>query len=394
MFKNTDLVFYSYWGFLGDYKFGKEKTLLSTPDGNAFYSTSIIKGFIDKGYDVAQVMPDRDKYGYEAMGDFLFSSFGKNMRSKAYNDIEKNDVEYMGSIVLYFDQLESYWKSCVEKHVNSYAIVEWRFMIEGRNSPDSFKDGEYGFQPDYVIQESFLKFCAREGIKVFIFDLDYKLNEDDVDWFNSIGLDFVVIELGFKWYSNKVRSLHVEIPFDFSLMKESNSRLAFSKKEDKMVCYVGNRYERDDVAAKYLRRISDVDVYGKWLNADFDFPNFVFHGRANVPQVKSAYEEHMVTVLLAKDEYYKYGFMTARILESVFYGCVPLFAEEYGARTIGMYAGACCEELTVSNYEDVKDRIGSFYANRGNVADILDYLKKRLKFMDVSIFVESLEREM
>ena len=56
---------YSYWGFLGDTKMDKDGNLLSTPDGNAFYSWSIIRQLQKDGYVVVQVMPDRDKDGFD-----------------------------------------------------------------------------------------------------------------------------------------------------------------------------------------------------------------------------------------------------------------------------------------------------------------------------------------
>jgi hypothetical protein len=56
-------VGYFYWGFLGDKKFNDKLQEVSTPDGNAFYSWSILKDLLDKNYNVF-VPSDRDKYGY------------------------------------------------------------------------------------------------------------------------------------------------------------------------------------------------------------------------------------------------------------------------------------------------------------------------------------------
>ena len=63
------MVGYFYWGFLGDKKFrnGKE---VSTPDGNAFYSWSIISELQKRGYDVALYL-DQDKEGYEKQEKLL-----------------------------------------------------------------------------------------------------------------------------------------------------------------------------------------------------------------------------------------------------------------------------------------------------------------------------------
>ena len=45
--------------------------------------------------------------------------------------------------------------------------------------------------------------------------------------------------------------------------------------------------------------------------------------------------------------------MTARIIEAVFYGCVPLFIEEYGEDCIKKYAGIYSQDLTVSTKSDI-----------------------------------------
>ena len=44
------MVGYFYWGYLGDKKFDKNGNEVSTPDGNAFYSWSIIKALQDAGH--------------------------------------------------------------------------------------------------------------------------------------------------------------------------------------------------------------------------------------------------------------------------------------------------------------------------------------------------------
>ena len=102
-----------------------------------------------------------------------------------------------------------------------------------------------------------------------------------------------------------------------------------------------------------------------------------------------AYSNSAATILLAKKEYCENRFMTARILEAIFYGCVPLFIEEYGEQTIEQYAGKYAEELTVRNYEDViriseKLNKDSEFRNK-----VLSYLRTHLSFMDVSGFARN-----
>lgn len=384
-------VGYSYWGFLGDYKFDEDKDLVSTPDGNAFYSSSIIHSLQKAGYEVIQVMPDRDMPGYDSMRDFLFSSWGTSMRSSAYRNMTKNYVQkdpFM-SVSDYFDELRNFW----DEHKlfeSKFIIHEYRFCIKGRNDPLSFQYGEYGFQPDYLIQLELFNYCIKHGVFVYIFDLDYKLDEAILDKLKADGLKFKVVELGNKWAWRGDEALRVQIPFDWDVMlEEADIYSVFSK--SKSICYVGNRYERDETVYKYLDPIGNVDVYGKWLHGDVDFSGLIFHGRVHVPQMKEAYRTHMATLLMAKREYYEHEFMTARILEAVFYGCVPFFAEEYGDDVIEMYAGIFSNLLKVRSAEELMTKTRMLEEDRELASHVLCYFVSHLGFMSSDKFVEILE---
>lgn len=384
-------VGYSYWGFLGDYKFDEDKDLVSTPDGNAFYSSSIIHSLQQAGYEVIQVMPDRDMPGYDSMRDFLFSSWGTKMRSVAYRKMTHNYVKKQPnwSMSDYFDWLERFWDVSGLKDAK-FVLHEYRFCIEGRNDTASFLHGEYGFQPDYVIQLALFNYCIKNGVFVYIFDLDYKLDEATLDKLKAKGLKFKVIELGNKWACRGDEALRVQIPFDWDVMlAEADIISVFSK--TKSICYVGNRYERDETVYKYLDPIGNVDVYGKWLLGDVDFSGLVFHGRVHVPQMKEAYRTHMATLLMAKQEYYEHEFMTARILEAVFYGCIPFFAEEYGDNVIYKYAGMFSNLLKVRSAEELMTKTRMLEEDRELAHHVLCYLVSRLEFMSSDKFVETLE---
>ena len=253
-------VGYSYWGFLGDYKFDEDKDLVSTPDGNAFYSSSIIHSLQQAGYEVVQVMPNRDAPGYDSMRDFLFSSWGTKMRSVAYKRMIKNYIsrEPCLSVFDYMEDLHEFWDGNGLRDAK-FIIHEYRFCIEGRNDPASFRYGEYGFQPDYMIQLALFNYCIKHGVFVYIFDLDYKLDEATLDELKADGLKFKVIELGDKWAKRGDEALRVQIPFDWDVMlEEADIYSVFSK--SKSICYVGNRYERDETVYKYLDPIGNVDI--------------------------------------------------------------------------------------------------------------------------------------
>lgn len=384
-------VGYSYWGFLGDYKFDEDKDLVSTPDGNAFYSSSIIHSLQQAGYEVIQVMPDRDMPGYDSMRDFLFSSWGTKMRSVAYRKMIRNYVkkEHDQSVSDYFDELHKFWDDSGLRDAK-FILHEYRFCIEGRNDPASFQCGEYGFQPDYVIQLALFNYCIKHGVFVYIFDLDYKLDEATLDKLKADGLKFKVIELGNKWAYRGDEALRVQIPFDWDVMlAEADICSVFSK--TKSICYVGNRYERDETVYKYLDLIGNVDVYGKWLLGDVDFSGLVFHGRVHVPQMKEAYRTHMATLLMAKQEYYDNEFMTARILEAVFYGCIPFFAEEYGDDVINAYVGIFDSFLKVRSAKELMTKTRVLEEDREFASHVLCYLVYHLSFMSSDKFVEILE---
>lgn len=384
-------VGYSYWGFLGDYKFDEDKDLVSTPDGNAFYSSSIIHSLQEAGYDVIQVMPDRDMPGYDSMRDFLFSSWGTKMRSVAYRMMVRNYVqkEPNWSVSDYFDEICRFWDGNGLNDAK-FIIHEYRFCIEGRNDPASFQHGEYGFQPDYMIQLALFNYCIKHDVFVYIFDLDYKLDEATLDKLKADGLKFKVVELGNKWAWQGDEALRVHIPFDWDVMlAEADINSVFSK--TKSICYVGNRYERDETVYKYLDPIGNIDVYGKWLYGDVDFSGLVFHGRMHVPQMKEAYRTHMATLLMAKQEYYEHEFMTARILEAVFYGCVPFFAEEYGDDVINTYAGIFSNLLKVRSANELYTKTRMFEEDRELAYHVLCYLASHLNFMSSDKFVKVLE---
>ena len=159
--------------------------------------------------------------------------------------------------------------------------------------------------------------------------------------------------------------------------------------------YVGNRYERDWCIDKYIpTELSGVVLYGNWLEGGRDsqerWPNINFGPRLQTKEMPLVYGTSMCTILLAKDEYLKHKFMTARIIESIFYGCVPLFIEEYGEDCIKKYAGEYSQDLTVSSKSDIIEISQYLKYNDEYRVSCIEYLRDRLKFMDVSNFVNTI----
>lgn len=376
---------YSFWGFLADVKMDSNCNELSTPDGNAFYSWSIIREYMKQGYDVVSVMPDRDLHAVHHLGKNAFSAWCSDERFNAYNGSKKVDYNRLDFATCSADDVfDVFDRSNLNQ--SEYILHEWRMEIPSRN--DIGSRGNEGWQPDLFLQDCIVKYCASRNVPLVIFDLDYKLTEEDVQAISDV-VDLTVIELGSKWQSVHPRCKvgHVEIPFCFDCINFFNVQ----KKKEKLV-YVGNRYERDWCIDKYFPKNEDgCVVYGNWNESGRDskdrWPTIDFRGRLQTSEMHDAYSSAACTLLLAKKDYCDYGFMTARVIESVFYGAVPLFIEEYGKSMISKYAGLYSDELTVRSEEDVVSKMNVFFSDERFAKDVIQYLRWHLSFMDASEFV-------
>lgn len=391
------IVGYSYWGYLGDTKYDVNGNVASTPDGNAFYSWSIINGLLKAGDKVIQIMPDRDYVGFEKEQNGLFSSWCSNERLNAYKSMVKMPKESDMKLVSKGSIFEIWNKNGLKDC--DIILHEWRMPIPGRNTfstryiAQKHNDSvDYkNYQPDFFMQECLCEYCSIYKIPMIIFDLDYKLTSEMLDELPNKDNIFV-FELGYKWEGKN--SMHVEIPFDFDRIFDipiaNTGMLTYN------IIYVGNRYERDWCIDKYVpTELNDVVVYGNWLESNRDsktrWPNIEFGRRLQTKEMVSVYNNSVCTLLLAKKEYVENNFMTARIIESIFYGCVPLFIEEYGEECINRYAGIYSSLLTVSSKSDVIERTLMFKYNKDLRVGVIYYLRDLLAgFMDAKYFVEDI----
>lgn len=379
---------YSFWGYLGDFKYDTSGEEVSTPDGNAFYSWSILQEFQRRGYETILVMPDRDANSEIANVevDSVFCAFAGSARLDAYLRATKSlGPRTVLTKMLVFDAWDKVGlRDC------SFILHEWRMEIPGRNDYDSMH--KVGWQPDLVLQDYLIEYCEYNSIELVIFDLDYKLTEGQ---FAKIENFATIVELGSKWSSSKYKELSrkVHIPFDFTLMAPA---VRPSHLCDTSLVYIGNRYERDWCIDKYLDEpVEGMKVFGNWCEAGRDSENkwpWINFGKRLMPkELGDEYIHSVCTILLAKEEYCKYGFMTARLLEAVFYGCLPLFMEEYGKDTIEEYAGSLADMLTVGSAEDVRNKVELFSACPSLRKEVILSLANRLKFMDVQYFANDVE---
>ena len=393
---------YSFWGYLGDTKYDLQGNVASTPDGNAFYSWSIINKLLERGNQVYSIMPDRDYSAFchkTENGKHLFDSWCTKARRSAYtcmgNIWDNNNfvaIENYNVIrkMVRDNQLYGYIASFLDKM--DIVLHEWRMPIPGRNIALS-EDDYVSYQPDLDIQNCILKyFWEHPDKKLIIFDLDYKLDVNELNKPTSYGDNIYVFELGYKLHSRYPNAYHVEIPFDFRYINEFDLT-RYGEPYNNLV-YVGNRYERDWCIDKYIpTEIRGVKVYGNWCESGRDskerWPNINFGDRVQTADMDSIYGNSKATILLAKKEYLENSFMTARILEAIFYGSVPLFIEEYGKETIEKYAGKLAPYLTVKSKADVIDCVYALEDDDLRITTI-ECLREHLKFMDVENFVDKI----
>lgn len=381
-------VGYSYWGFLADVKMNEKGERISTPDGNAFYSWSIIRAFQNECDEVLSIMPDRDRFACKFIGlKAMFSAWATEKRIEAYARMSKIDYENDFKTMTK-NELFKIWDAAGVRALD-FILHEWRMEIPGRNDEASRELDTW--QPDLWIQACLFEYCKLNNVKIIIFDLDYKLSEEQ---FDEVKDNAQIIELGTKWQSSKFadKVKKVYIPFDFDSIFEFKPKFY---PEDNLV-YVGNRYERDWCIDKYIpENLENCVVYGNWRESGRDsesrWPSIQFGERLQTEQMHKVYANAYVTVLLAKEEYCKYNFMTARLIEAIFYGTVPLFIEEYGTETIEEYAGIYADFLTVKSKEDVCNRISDLNKDCFARYCIIDYLRHRLQKMDAKNIVHILK---
>lgn len=376
------MIGYSYWGFLADIKLNSSYEKISTPDGNAFYSWSIIKE-LQKSTDVISIMPDRDKYAVEKLGLVAFDAWATVDRLCAYSAMKH--IEY--NLDLHTCSEEDIFTIFDAYHIDKleYILHEWRMVINGRNTLDCRNDQTW--QPDLFLQNCILKYCKSHNVKLLIFDLDYKLEETDIADYADI---VTILELGDKWRHSNLKSKKVYIPFDFSHINDFS--VASSLHRPCNLIYIGNRYERDWCIDKYIPYgFPAVVIHGNWTENGRDsedkWPMLDFRHRLQTSEMHAAYATSICTILLAKKEYCQYHFMTARIIEAIFYGTLPLFIEEYGKAVISEFAGEYADMLTVSSSDDVVNKIKYFGMHENEYDLILKYLRDRLKMMDASNFI-------
>lgn len=368
---------YLFRGFLGDTKFADaefgidgELIEMSTPDGNATYSWSIEHECHRRGYRLIPLGPNLDAPGARAYGAELFAAFSKQKRAKSYERMLRHGWSQLSDRE--FPELD-------------LVLIEWRWPIPGRNTPDDKES--IGYQNDLERQHEIIRVYSERETPIIIWDLDHKLEADTVDMHSMACMPIYYIETATRPRSWAHRVEPPTVIADLC-QHDINERMPSHH-----LGYVGSRYERDETIDHWIKTITPVGTHrakfwGKWEPVDdvrTRWPGITFSGRIGVRGFFDAYSRVAAVPLLAKQSYYETGFITPRPWEAILFGSIPIGLD--GHLGIDQY----CERVASNPFHllDLATELRTISPLRRRV--IREEAAHKLSHMDVSNFVDVLE---
>lgn len=300
---------YLFHGFLGDIKLDQNGTEVSTPDGNATYSWSIEHECNKRGYKLIPLGENLDAPAASLLGENLFSAFSNEKRSSGFERM-----------------LRFGWTKRSDKLFPDLdlVLIEWRWPIPGRNTPDD--RSSVNFQRDLDRQSEVMEYYSDHDVPIVVWDLDHKLDTAYTTLWKKHSAKISVIETA---VTPRRLATRVEPPFvmDDLLQHPIDRRMATHH-----IGYIGSRYERDDTIDEWIKPITPrhthrAKFWGKWEPAEdvkIRWPGVTFAGRVGVAGFRSAYSRVSAVPLLAKQSYYDTGFITPRVWEAILFGSIPI----------------------------------------------------------------------
>lgn len=302
---NNLRVGYAFHGFLADVR-TKNGLPYSAPDGNYFYSWTILQEFLHRGWKTYSLFPDRDAAYTQFAHEKAFQCFSQEKRVAAY----ANTLHVQHTIST--EKIQCQWPEL------DLVLVEWRMPTTRNTLPMNHPD----FEPDLLLQQLLIDHYTHTKTPIICIDLDYAMNPSVDD-----KLFTYVFEFGFK----RGHDHHVDFPFDMSEIRQFEMKLPHQ-----CIAYVGNRYHRDDAFQQFFGTGTEklsYEVYGNWLEGEKDsairWPHIHFHPRAQPYHIRFAYEHATCVPLLLKEAYNLHGFMTPRHLEALLFGTIPVLPQTF-----------------------------------------------------------------
>jgi len=361
---------YLFRGFLADVKLGSDLSEVSTPDGNATYSWSIEHECERRGYKLIPLGTNLDAPAASTMGEDIFAAFSQRKRLLSYERM-----------------LARGWSKLSERRFPELdlVLIEWRWPIPGRDTPED--RGKAWYQNDLERQQAVLNYYLGR-VPVVVWDLDHKLTLEDECYLEHWGVR--VIETAVRPVRGLLPRFRVEPPFvtaDLLQHDIDDHRPVYH------LGYIGSRYERDGTIDEWIRPITPLGTHrakfwGKWEPAGEvrqRWPGIKFEGRIGVRGFRDAYSRVAAVPLLAKESYYRCGFITPRPWEALLFGSVPVgLSCHHGVTRYAPYVADSPEELleharSLRNVSPIRRRV------------IREEAVHMLSHMDVRNFVDALE---
>lgn len=309
------------------------------------------------------------------MGESLFSSFSQSKRKHIYTRMLLDG--WMKLSQREFPELD-------------VLLIEWRWPIPGRNTPED--RGTPNYQNDLDRQIEVLNYYSNKNIPLVVWDLDHKLSFKDETDLELLWDRWNVFETAVEPRFFVKKRMRVEPPFVISdlLQKE-----IVTSKPKYRLGYIGSRYERDECIDRWIKPILDrmiisgTKFWGKWEPRDElvqRWKHVQFGNRIGVAGFYEAYSQCAAVPLLAKQSYFDCGFVTPRIWEAVLFGSLPLGLK--GHLGIEQYV------LDVAQGPDDLLRLATEYRSMAPIRrqHAREMIADKLSFMDVKNFVDNLEK--
>lgn len=368
---------YHFHGFLGDVKLGPDGQEISTPDGNATYSWSIVHAARQRGWSVIPLGKCLDEPAAAKFGSDLFSAFSQQKRIKVF--------EHM---------LTQGW--CRMSDINfpevDLVLLEWRWPIPGRNTPED--RGTPGFQGDLDRQNELIELYSKIKVPIIIWDLDQKITiEDEVRLRSKV---LAIIETcSVDQKKHIIPRFRVEPPFIVNdLLQFEGSEWNFPRPYWNLG-YIGSRYERDESIDHWIcptksrsKNSLRVKFWGKWEpseEVESRWPGITFANRIGVRSFHEAYSSCSAVPLLAKESYYRSGFITPRPWEAILFGSIPIGLQGH----LGIERYCYC---VAQDHEDLMQKaihLKNISHLRRNI--IREEIAHNLRFVDARFFLDKLE---
>jgi hypothetical protein len=276
---------YSFWGFLEKYE---DAVFAQTPDGLRLSRPLLVDELQRRGHTVFCMQQKREALSYP---------------NSTYADGYFPDLDVL--------------------------FVEWRW-------PTYKNFGEKKFEPDWDRQVELLDHYTNDGTRVIVLDTDHKVRQEDEDRWPHME----ICDPSFRPKILTKKRSWMPIWSDFKPLFEA---------PDYSYCYgyVGNRYEREESIQKYYgipsQQLRDKGVqtimWGNWLqkSPEREEPSKIIsrYSTLSFGLRRGFYESMQIlngfnaTTHIAKDDYYKTGYVSPRVFEALQCGVPALVPVEH-----------------------------------------------------------------